>query len=109
MITKVFSPVLHGVGDFVFRANGRHRMPRLLPDAPFPAPAEPVHHGVLDEATLDDLLGPWPVPAWVGAVVATCFDDCPTCEQATAGVLHKDGWTRGQCLTPVAAGGGGRG
>ncbi|WP_406156898.1 hypothetical protein [Streptomyces canus] len=28
MIVNVFSPALRGVSDFVFRANGRHRLPR---------------------------------------------------------------------------------
>jgi len=83
---------------YIGRARGQHR-PRpavLLPDTPTVAPAVEVHGTVATESTLDDLLGPWPVPEWVGAVVAQCFDDCPVCRKATAGVLTKDGWLCGE-------------
>ncbi len=62
--------------------NGRHRA-RPLPD--------------------DELLGPEPTaPA---GVFVQAWDDCPSCRKATAGVLHKDGWTCGECLTVAPAGG----
>lgn len=53
------------------------------------------------EVSLDDLLGPsWPdrTPPY-GAAVTQAWDDCPHCAKATAGVLHADGWTCGECLT----------
>ncbi|MFJ8345109.1 hypothetical protein ACIQ9J_01780 [Streptomyces sp. NPDC094153] len=47
-----------------------------------------------------------PAPALVpGAIVVQVFDDCPTCGRATAGMLHRTGWTCGTCLTSVIAGG----
>lgn len=66
---------------------------------------------VASRVPLDDLLGPWPrpVPEPVhGAAVAQAWDDCLLCGKATAGVLHKDGWTCGECLTTVPAEGGAR-
>jgi hypothetical protein len=68
--------------------NGRHR-----------APGGPVR------VRLDDLLGPWP-PATErahGAAVVQAWDDCEPCGKATAGVLHRDGWTCGECLTTTPA------
>jgi ribosomal protein S27AE len=50
---------------------------------------------------LDDLLGPEPAPP-AGAVFVQAWDDCEPCGKATAGVLHKDGWTCGECLTSSA-------
>ncbi|MFD4263967.1 hypothetical protein ACFWR9_41785 [Streptomyces sp. NPDC058534] len=49
---------------------------------------------------LNDLLGPpWPAPSRpYGAAVTQCWDDCPRCGTATAGVLTKDGRTCGECL-----------
>lgn len=53
----------------------------------------------------EELLGPRPAPERApGAAVAQCFDDCHTCRRATAGVLTRDGWTCGECLTPQVAG-----
>ncbi|MGW5123225.1 hypothetical protein ACWEQ7_04015 [Streptomyces sp. NPDC004069] len=40
-----------------------------------------------------------------GAVVAQAWDDCPHCGRATAGMLHRTGWTCGTCFTSVTAGG----
>ncbi|NUP75770.1 MAG: hypothetical protein HOQ07_14165 [Sinomonas sp.] len=83
--------------------NGRHRprRPLLLPDKPVALVA--TTGAALDEA---ELLDTWPMPELVhGAAVATCFDDCPNCDKATAGVLTKDGWRCGECFTPVPAGG----
>lgn len=57
---------------------------------------------------LDDLLGPWPPAAPQrahGAAVVQAWDDCVPCGKATAGVLHRDGWTCGECLTTTLAGG----
>ena len=104
MITNLVRPVLHGMASLVFPPTGRHRQmqPLLLPDQPVtPGGAK---GSVLAEATLLELVPEAPVVA-VGAVVATCFDDCPNCGKATAGVLTKDGWRCGECLTPVPAGG----
>lgn len=91
---------------YIGRARGQHRPRRavLLPDAPPATPAVKVHGTVATESTLNELLGPWPVPAWVGAAVAQCFDDCPKCRRATAGVLTKDGWRCGECLTSTSDG-----
>lgn len=91
---------------YIGRAHGQHRprRPELLPDKPIVQPHIPVHGTAADEATIDDLLGPWPVPAWVGAVVAQCFDDCPVCGKATAGVLTKDGWLCGEFTSHPAGG-----
>lgn len=61
--------------------NGRHR-PRPVPIA--------------------DLLGPEPTPP-KGAVFVTAWDDCERCGKATAGVIHKDGWTCGECPTSTPA------
>lgn len=71
--------------------NGRHR-----------AVAAPAR------VPLDDLLGPWPQPVPErahGAAVVQAWDDCEPCGKATAGVLHKDGWTCGECLQTTLAGG----
>ena len=35
-------------------------------------------------------------------VIRQGFDDCPHCNETTAGVLTRDGWTCGECLTPTA-------
>lgn len=66
-------------------APGRHRAQRV--------------RAVLDEASLDELLGPWPQPAY-GAAVVQAWRDCPTCDRATAGVVQRDGWWCGECLRP---------
>jgi ribosomal protein S27AE len=50
-----------------------------------------------DTVSVDDLLGPEPAPP--GGVFVTAWDDCKRCEKATVGVIHKDGWTCGECLT----------
>jgi ribosomal protein S27AE len=60
----------------VVAPNGRHR--------PHPVP-------------VDDLLGPQPT-APTGAVFVTAWEDCKHCAKATVGVIHKDGWTCGECL-----------
>lgn len=77
----------------LFRGKGLHRAVTVAGHIPVP---------------LDDLLGPWPqpVPAPVhGAAVTQAWRDCMPYGKATAGVLHKDGWTCGECLTPTPAGG----
>lgn len=66
-------------------APGRHRAPRV--------------RAVLDEASLDELLGPWPQPAY-GAAVAQAWNDCPHCAKTTAGVVQRNGWWCGECLRP---------
>jgi hypothetical protein len=47
------------------------------------------------------LLGAWPTPAsHVPVALGTqCWGDCPHCGLATAGLLSKDGFTCGECLT----------
>ncbi|MFC8945950.1 hypothetical protein [Streptomyces rochei] len=48
--------------------------------------------------------GTWPQPVRAyGAVAPQCWDDCPHCGHATAGVLHADGRTCGECLTTAPA------
>lgn len=108
-MTKTLSVLRHVAEWSIERGlpgKGEHRArrPLLLPDAPIEAPATPVHGTVADDATLDELLGPSPVPAWVGAVIVQRFDDCPACKKATAGVLTKDGWRCGECLTSMPVG-----
>lgn len=54
------------------------------------------------EVPIDDLIGPWPEPAPAkpfGAAATQAWQDCPPCSKATAGVVHADGWTCGECLT----------
>lgn len=77
----------------IFDGGGRHRV---------------VSTGRRVNVSLDDLLGPWrqPAPQRVhGAPFEPKWGDCPVCDKATAGVVNKDGWTCGECLTPVLAGG----
>lgn len=69
------------------KPKGRHRsvsMPHLVP--------------------LDELLGP-PSPylefEHAPGVIRQGFDYCEPCDQTTAGVLTRDGWTCGECLTPA--------
>ena len=82
--------------------NGRHRAKAGLLASERSYPVRPGRR-VLSE---NELLEGWPLPVFVpGAVVAQCFDDCPTCRKATAGALTKDGWRCGECLQPVPAGG----
>ena len=75
-----------------------------------PAPQRGRHRGlrvraVLDDASLDKLLGPWPEKPY-GAVARPGWGDCPVCDRTTAGVLTEDGgWRCGECLQPVPAGG----
>ncbi|MFF4834050.1 hypothetical protein [Streptomyces sp. NPDC001315] len=65
-------------------AAGRHRARRCT---------------VLEDASLDELLGSWPQPAH-GAAVVQAWRDCPTCEHATPGVVTETGvWWCGECLT----------
>ncbi|MFE7273002.1 hypothetical protein [Streptomyces sp. NPDC057623] len=82
---------LHRLLDRVLPPTGHHRGTR----------AGTVPERI--EVSLDDLLGPpWPDPAPTpafGVAVTQAWRDCPPCDKATAGVLHKDGWTCGECLT----------
>lgn len=64
--------------------NGRHRPHPVA--APAVSPAE------------------FPAPP-VGGMFVQAWDDCVPCGRATAGVLHKSGWTCGDCLTSIPAGG----
>jgi hypothetical protein len=73
--------------------TGQHRLPR----------AETVPTRV--EVSLDDLLGPltlapFPEPP-VHGVITQAWQYCPaaSCQKETAGVVHADGWTCGECLT----------
>ncbi|MFF5980888.1 hypothetical protein ACFY78_18785 [Streptomyces olindensis] len=69
--------------------TGRHRAPRQAPER--------------IEVPLDGLTAaPWPQdvpPPAFGAAFTQAWRDCQPCSKATAGVLHKDGWTCGECLT----------
>jgi len=75
----------------LFRGKGHHRAP---------ATPTPLH------VPLNDLLGtPWPEPRRpYGAAVIQAWKDCAPCGKATAGVVHADGWTCGECLTTAGAG-----
>lgn len=53
---------------------------------------------------LDDLLGRFPTPP-VQGVFVQAWEDCKPCGKATAGVLHKDGWTCGECFASTSVGG----
>ena len=53
---------------------------------------------------LSQLLGPPLHLSPVGGVLTQAWDDCGPCGKATAGVLHKDGWTCGECLTATPPG-----
>ncbi|MGW2692407.1 hypothetical protein ACWC3Y_11155 [Streptomyces sp. NPDC001296] len=74
--------------------NGRHRAAAVAPRV---------------RVSLDDLLGPvqqsGPQPVH-GAAVVQAWEDCAPCGKATAGVLHKDGWTCGECLNTATDEGG---
>ena len=73
----------------VVAPNGRHRAA---------TPPRPVR------VSLDDLLGPWPQPVperALGAAVTQAWRDCEPCGKTTAGVVHRDGWTCGECLTSI--------
>ena len=60
---------------------------------------------VLDEASLDELLGDWPKPA-PGALVAQAWRWCPSCLRVEPSVLHADDcWRCGHCLQVTFAGG----
>jgi hypothetical protein len=72
--------------------DGRHRA----------TAAAPLFRAVLDEQSLDGLLGPWPEPPYA-AVVAQQWLDCPDCGTAEPGIRNKDGWWCGHCLHPVSA------
>ncbi|MFF0790413.1 hypothetical protein [Streptomyces spiralis] len=51
-------------------------------------------------------LGTWPksLPERAhGAAVAQAWDDCAPCGKPTAGLLHKNGWTCGECFTTTTA------
>jgi ribosomal protein S27AE len=69
--------------------TGRHRGPRSG------------HGPERLEVPLEYLLGkPWPSPSRpYGAAVTQAWRDCEPCGKATAGVVHADGWTCGECLT----------
>jgi hypothetical protein len=74
-----------------------------------PAPARGRHRGrrtttVLDRASLDELLGPWPMPA-PAAVVAQGWRWCPSCVREEPSVLHRNGWTCGHCFEVTYVGG----
>ncbi|MFD4968890.1 hypothetical protein [Streptomyces sp. NPDC058424] len=87
-----------GVGSVMVARNwpqpyrGRHR-----------APAAPKQRAQAGNASSPSPQAA-PVPPH-GAVVAQSYDDCPNCAKATAGMLHKAGWTCGECFTSVIAGG----
>lgn len=60
---------------------------------------------VLDDASLDELLGDWPEPA-PGALVAQAWRWCPSCVRVEPCVLHADDcWRCGHCLQVTVAGG----
>ena len=68
---------------------GEHRKPRT--------------RAVLDDASLEDLLPPWPEPVQ-GVVVAQEWRDCPRCDNAESCIRHQGGWLCGHCLLPLPAG-----
>lgn len=76
----------------LIHGTGRHRGPRAG------------HGPERIQIPLDDLLGHWPTPSRAPATTGTqCWDDCPPCGQPTAGLLHADGFTCGECLTTTPA------
>ena len=78
--------------------NGRHRAgaPLLVHEPGLPVRSR----GVLDEVRLEGILLRPVLPATpFGAAVPQAWRDCPGCGRATAGVVNKDGWMCGLCLT----------
>lgn len=72
--------------------TGLHRKPRV--------------RQVLDSASLDELLGPWPEPAY-GTPVVWAFRECPNTGLDEPHALHEDGsHTCSCCFATTAAGGG---
>ncbi|WP_309049275.1 hypothetical protein [Streptomyces sp.] len=72
--------------------TGRHRRPRAT--------------GTPDriQVSLDGLLDIWPAPSRPhDAAAVQCWNDCEPCGRATAGIVHADGWTCGECLTTAPA------
>lgn len=68
---------------------------------PVPAVGRHRRATVVDDATLDELLGPWPTPVY-GAAVAQAWRWCPSCCRNEPSVLHTDGgWTCGHCFEPT--------
>lgn len=60
---------------------------------------------VLDDASLDELLGPWPQPAF-GTPVTWAFRECPNSGLDEPHALHEDGsGTCSCCFTTTLAGG----
>lgn len=68
---------------------GEHRKPRT--------------RAVLDDASLDELLPPWPEPVH-GPVVAQEWRDCPRCDNTESCTRNRDGWLCGHCLLPLPTG-----
>ena len=68
------------------RPLGVHRKPRV--------------RKVLDETSLNELLGPWP-DAPRCAVATQQWLDCPECGTAEPGVRIKNGWWCGHCFHAV--------
>ncbi|MGW3144888.1 hypothetical protein ACWDG1_09440 [Streptomyces sp. NPDC001177] len=62
------------------------------------------HRSAPELVSLDELLGP-PSPylefEHASGVIRQGFDFCEPCDRTTAGVLTRDGWTCGECLTPA--------
>lgn len=97
--------VLAGAGTAL--AVGAVVVARTWPTSaePRPAPAPAVRQ-VLDEASLDELLGPWPEPGgWPspGEPIRQGWRPCEPCGRNTVSVLHETGWTCGECLRCTAA------
>ena len=70
-------------------ARVRHRAPRV--------------RAVLDDASLEELLGPWPEKPF-GAAFEQAWQYCQTCGKDTSGVVNKDGWLCGECVPAVSGG-----
>lgn len=71
--------------------TGTHRRPRV--------------RQVLDNASLDELLGPWPEAAY-GSPVTWAFRECPTTGLDEPHALHEDGsHTCSCCFATTPAGG----
>lgn len=62
------------------REPGRYRGPRV--------------RAVLDDASMEELLGDWE-PVY-GAALEQAWRDCKVCGRATAGVVQGDGWLCGE-------------
>lgn len=85
--------------------SGLTILTRYWPARSHGLPRAPRVRQVLDNASLDELLGPWPEPVY-GTPVVWAFRACPTTGADEPHALHEDGSrTCSCCFTTTVAGG----